>query len=164
MTYKWCMEKGIMLFMLSFFLFIPSAAAVTEENTDVKPNEYQQKDVEINTDYLHEESYYEEKTALPEEQKDLTFELPSKDPDAELKKELFTSSDIEDSNTIKVQTKQLGLTFDEKPAVKSAQSQTDETAKPSFLLPMIYTILILLGIAGIIFLIPRVTLQDNKKR
>lgn len=78
------MEKGIMICMFSFSLFIPSAAAAqTEENTDVAPNQYEKKDIEIDTNYLHEDTYYEEKTELPEEQKDITFDKP-KDKDAEL--------------------------------------------------------------------------------
>lgn len=54
------MEKGLLLFALSFFLFLPAAAA-NEENTDVKPNEYEKKDIEIRTDYLHDDAYSEEK-------------------------------------------------------------------------------------------------------
>ncbi|MFE5354383.1 type VII secretion protein EssA, partial [Bacillus cereus] len=70
------MEKGLLLFALSFFLFLPQAAAANEENTDVKPNEYEKKDIEIRTDYLHDDAYSEEKTALPKEQKDITFDQP----------------------------------------------------------------------------------------
>ncbi|MCI4170809.1 type VII secretion protein EssA, partial [Bacillus spizizenii] len=33
----------------------------------------------------------------------------------------------------------------------------------SLLLPIIYVVLILLGIAGIVFLIPKVTAKENKK-
>ncbi|AHA79111.1 Uncharacterized protein yueC [Bacillus subtilis PY79] len=158
------MEKGIMICMLSFSLFIPSAAAAqTEENTDVAPNQYEKKDIEIDTNYLHEDTYYEEKTELPEEQKDITFDKP-KDKDAELIKDLFTSTNAEDSNTIAAQSKQLGITFAEKPMTKTSSTETeDEQETSSLLLPMIYVVLILLGIAGIVFLIPKVTAQENKK-
>lgn len=156
------MEKGIMICMLSFSLFIPSAAAAqTEENTDVAPNQYEKKDIEIDTNYLHEDTYYEEKTELPEEQKDITFDKP-KDKDAELIKDLFTSTNAED--TIAAQSKQLGITFAEKPMTKTSSTETeDEQETSSLLLPMIYVVLILLGIAGIVFLIPKVTAQENKK-
>ncbi|MGO1135640.1 type VII secretion protein EssA [Bacillus subtilis] len=148
--------------MLSFSLFIPSAAAAqTEENTDVAPNQYEKKDIEIDTNYLHEDTYYEEKTELPEEQKDITFDKP-KDKDAELIKDLFTSTNAED--TIAAQSKQLGITFAEKPMTKTSSTETeDEQETSSLLLPMIYVVLILLGIAGIVFLIPKVTAQENKK-
>lgn len=158
------MEKGIMICMLSFSLFIPSAAAAeTEENTDVAPNQYEKKDIEIDTNYLHEDTYYEEKTELPEEQKDITFDKPE-DKDAELIKDLFTSTDSEESNTIKAQSKQLGITFAEKPITKASSTETEEEQETSsLLLPIIYIVLILLGIAGIVFLIPKVTAQENKK-
>lgn len=144
------------------FPFIPSAAAAqTEENTDVAPNQYEKKDIEIDTNYLHEDTYYEEKTELPEEQKDITFDKP-KDKDAELIKDLFTSTNAED--TIAAQSKQLGITFAEKPMTKTSSTETeDEQETSSLLLPMIYVVLILLGIAGIVFLIPKVTAQENKK-
>ncbi len=153
-----------MICMLSFSLFIPSAAAAeTEENTDVAPNQYEKKDIEIDTNYLHEDSYYEEKTELPEEQKDITFDKPE-DKDAELIKGLFTSTDAEESNTIAAQSKQLGITFAEKPITKTSSTETkEEEATSSLLLPILYVVLILLGIAGIVFLIPKVTAQENKK-
>ena len=36
-------EKGVLLFALSFLLFLPHAAAANEDNTDVKPNEYERR-------------------------------------------------------------------------------------------------------------------------
>ncbi|MDO3660627.1 type VII secretion protein EssA [Bacillus sp. C28GYM-DRY-1] len=150
--------------MLSFSLFIPSAAAAeTEENTDVAPNQYEKKDIEIDTNYLHEDAYYEEKVELPEEQKNFTFDQPE-DKDAELIKNLFTSTNPEESNTIAAQSKQLGITFAEKPMKKTSSPETEEGhGTSSLLLPIIYVVLILLGIAGIVFLIPKVTAQENKK-
>lgn len=97
------MEKGLLLFALSFSFSFPAAAA-NEENTDVKPNEYEKKDIEIRTDYLHDDAYSEEKTALPKEQKDITFDQPAENPDDKLISNLFTSSDTE-PNTIKAQSK-----------------------------------------------------------
>lgn len=153
-----------MMCMLSFSLFIPSAAAAeTEENTDVAPNQYEKKDIEIDTNYLHEDTYYEEKVELPEEQKNFTFDKPE-DKDAELIKNLFTSTNPEESNTIAAQSKQLGITFAEKPMKKTSSPETEEgQGTSSLLLPIIYVVLILLGIAGIVFLIPKVTAQENKK-
>lgn len=47
---------------------------------------------------------------------------------------------------------------------KTSSTETeDEQETSSLLLPMIYVVLILLGIAGIVFLIPKVTAQENKK-
>ncbi|WP_082197894.1 type VII secretion protein EssA [Bacillus sp. JFL15] len=157
------MEKGVLLLALSFFLFLPQAAAANEDNTDVKPNEYEKKDIEIRTDYLHDDAYSEEKTALPKEQKDITFDQPAENPDEKLISNLFTSSETE-PNTIKAQSKKLGITFAE-PAVRhtSADMETDEK-KTSFLLPVIYAVLILLGIAAMIYLIPKVTAQEKAKR
>ena len=45
-----------------------------EEEPIVEPNEYQEKDIDIQTEYFHEEELLEQKQKLPEEQKDLTFE------------------------------------------------------------------------------------------
>lgn len=112
---------------------------------------------------MHEDTYYEEKTELPEEQKDITFDKPE-DKDAELIKDLFTSTNPEESNTIAAQSKQLGITFAEKPMTKTSSTETEEGQETSsLLLPIIYIVLILLGIASIVFLIPKVIAQENKR-
>ena len=157
------MEKGLLLFALSFFLFLPQAAAANEENTDVKPNEYEKKDIEIRTDYLHDDAYSEEKTALPKEQKDITFDQPAENPDDKLISNLFTSSDTE-PNTIKAQSKKLGSTFAEPAVRRTSADMEKKEKKTSFLLPVIYAVLILLGIAAMIYLIPKVTAQEKAKR
>lgn len=40
----------------------------------VEPNQYNEKDIGLQTEYFHEESLLEKKRSLPEEQKALTFE------------------------------------------------------------------------------------------
>lgn len=79
---------------------------------------------------MHEDTYYEEKTELPEEQKDITFDKP-KDKDAELIKDLFTSTNAED--TIAAQSKQLGITFAEKPMTKTSSTETEDEQETSSL-------------------------------
>lgn len=47
---------------------------------------------------------------------------------------------------------------------KASSTETEnEQETSSLLLPMIYVVLILLGIAGIVFLIPKVTAQEKQE-
>ncbi|MCF7616761.1 type VII secretion protein EssA [Bacillus sonorensis] len=154
-------KKGIMAIMLSFFLFTPLVKAEETDNVDVKPNEYKRQDIEVNTDYIQEEEpEYKEDITIPEELKNFSFKETNKlDPKEELK-EIFTVTSDE-PNTVVAQLKQLNLSFDSEPS-RLGKEDTDSTDQQSLILPILYGVLILLGIAGLFFLIPRIAGQQKK--
>ncbi|MBS4161331.1 type VII secretion protein EssA, partial [Klebsiella pneumoniae] len=64
-------------------------------------------------------------------------------------------------NTVVAQLKQLNLSFDSEPS-RLGKEDTDSTDQQSLILPILYGVLILLGIAGLFFLIPRIAGQQKK--
>ena len=68
---KWNKLLFLVLFIL---LFGKPLAGLAEEEPRVEPNEYQEKNIDIQTDYFHDEELLNQKEKIPEEQKRLTFE------------------------------------------------------------------------------------------
>ncbi|WP_285769084.1 type VII secretion protein EssA [Peribacillus sp. SI8-4] len=91
-----------------FTLFFSHAPHGDAEEQMVEPNEYQEKDIDVQTEYFHEEGLLEQKQRLPEEQKDLTFERGKYDAVDSMKDSLFHSP-VENHNTIASKAEQLGL-------------------------------------------------------
>ncbi|MDF1995907.1 type VII secretion protein EssA [Peribacillus frigoritolerans] len=104
---KW--NKYVMpVLLILFFSHAPHGWA--EEEPMVEPNEYQENDIDIQTEYFHEEGLLEQKRKLPEEQKDLTFERGKYDAIDSVKDSLFQSPVMENqNNTIASKSEQLGL-------------------------------------------------------
>ncbi|CAN7611291.1 type VII secretion protein EssA [Peribacillus frigoritolerans] len=104
---KW--NKYVMpVLLILFFSHAPHGGA--EEEPIVEPNEYQENDIDIQTEYFHEEGLLEQKRKLPEEQKDLTFERGKYDAIDSVKDSLFQSPVMENqNNTIASKSEQLGL-------------------------------------------------------
>ncbi|MFE4708341.1 type VII secretion protein EssA [Peribacillus simplex] len=132
---KW--NKYVMPFLLIlFFSYAPHGGA--EEEPMVEPNEYQEKDIDIQTEYFHEEGLLEQKRKLPEEQKDLTFERGKYDAVDSVKDSLFLSPVTENqNNTIASKSEQLGL-FSE----VAIRTRSEEETEPS----LNFDLTILLGI------------------
>lgn len=104
----------------------------------VEPNEYQENDIDIQTEYFHEEGLLEQKRKLPEEQKDLTFERGKYDAIDSVKDSLFQSPVMENqNNTIASKSEQLGL-FSE----VRIPTRNEEETEPS----LNFDLTILLGI------------------
>lgn len=155
---KWG-KKGIMAIMLSFFLFTPLVKAEETDNVDVKPNEYKKQNIEVNTDDLLEENpEYQEDISIPEELKHFSFkDVKKPDPKEELNQIFALASD--EPNTVAAKLKQ--LSFDSESS-RLGKEDADSTDQQSIILPFLYGALILLGIAGIFFLIPRINGKQKK--
>ncbi|MBT2668061.1 type VII secretion protein EssA [Bacillus sp. ISL-4] len=132
---KW--NKYVMpVLLILFFSHAPNGGA--EEEPMVEPNEYQERDIDIQTEYFHEEGLLEQKRKLPEEQKDLTFERGKYDAVDSVKDSLFLSPVTENqNNTIASKSEQLGL-FSE----VAIRTRSEEETEPS----LNFDLTILLGI------------------
>ncbi|WP_349730264.1 type VII secretion protein EssA [Peribacillus frigoritolerans] len=132
---KW--NKYVMpVLLILFFSHAPHGGAVEEPM--VEPNVYQEKEIDIQTEYFHEEGLLEQKRKLPEEQKDLTFERGKYDAVDSVKDSLFLSPVMENqNNTIASKSEQLGL-FSE----VAIRTRSEEEIEPS----LNFDLTILLGI------------------
>ncbi|CAH0302018.1 hypothetical protein SRABI96_04637 [Peribacillus sp. Bi96] len=126
----------------------------------VEPNEYQEKDIDIQTEYFHEEGLLEQKQRLPEEQKDLTFERGKYDVMESVKDTLFLSPITEkNNNTIASKADQLGL-FSE----VGIRTRSGEETEPSlhFDLTILLGIVLALSVVCLFFiLIPKMGKQNG---
>ncbi|WP_144553229.1 type VII secretion protein EssA [Peribacillus simplex] len=158
---KW--NKYVMpVLLILFFSHAPNGGA--EEEPMVEPNEYQEKDIDIQTEYFHEEGLLEQKRKLPEEQKDLTFERGKYDAVDSVKDSLFLSPVTENqNNTIASKSEQLGL-FSE----VAIRTRSEEETEPSLnfdLTILLGIILALLVVCLFFILIPKMgKLNGDVKR
>ncbi|TKH06385.1 type VII secretion protein EssA [Peribacillus simplex] len=132
---KW--NKYVMpVLLILFFSHAPHGGA--EDEPMVEPNEYQENDIDIQTEYFHEEGLLEQKRKLPEEQKDLTFERGKYDVIDSVEDSLFLSPVTgNQNNTIASKADQLGL-FSE----VGVRTRGEEETEPS----LNFDLTILLGI------------------
>ncbi|MEF2098127.1 type VII secretion protein EssA [Bacillus sp. CFBP9009] len=126
----------IPVLLILFFSHAPHGEA--EDEPMVEPNEYQENDIDIQTEYFHEEGLLEQKRKLPEEQKDLTFERGKYDVIDSVEDSLFLSPVTgNQNNTIASKADQLGL-FSE----VGVRTKSEEETEP----PLNFDLTILLGI------------------
>ncbi|WP_165971024.1 type VII secretion protein EssA [Peribacillus frigoritolerans] len=151
-------------FFLLIFVFTSGIKGHAETETNLEeldPNVYEEKELKENTEYLHEESLYEKRTTIPEEQKDLTFEKPSRDEKDDLQEQLFTNY-TKEKNTIKSKAEQLDLfSGSAEPSLSMTETVNSDTTQNSGLM-MTYILLIAIGVILMIgLLIPKMT-QSKK--
>ncbi|WNF50076.1 type VII secretion protein EssA [Bacillus sp. SG20001] len=73
--------KGTALVAVSLFLLIPAAFAAGEDtDTNVKPNEYQEKELNINSSILRDQTKYEQSKTTSKIKTDIHFAKPPKAP------------------------------------------------------------------------------------
>lgn len=159
---KW--NKYVMpVLLILFFSHAPHGGA--EEEPMVEPNEYQEKDIDIQTEYFHEEGLLEQKRKLPEEQKDLTFERGKYDAVDSVKDSLFLSPVTENqNNTIASKSEQLGL-FSEV-AIRTRSEEETEASLNFDLTILLGIVLALLVVCLFFILIPKMGKlngDDNRK-
>ncbi|MGG4265691.1 type VII secretion protein EssA [Peribacillus simplex] len=148
---KWIKYVMAVLFFM-LFSYTPHGGA--EEEPMVEPNEYQENDIDIQTEYFHEEGLLEQKRRLPEEQKGLTFERGKYDVMDSVKDSLFLSPITKNqNNTIASKSEQLGL-FSE---VRVRTRSEEETASSlNFDLPILLGVILALSVVCLFFiLIPK---------
>ncbi|WP_431793680.1 type VII secretion protein EssA [Bacillus altitudinis] len=155
--------KGMALGVISLFLLSPAAFAATGEDTDtnVKPNEYQEKNLNINSSILRDQTKYEQSKTTSKVKTDIHFADPPKTSGGQLSPQLF--SDLKD-NPPKMPArmmKEMNISFSD--SAVSAPSGDDHEKQRSALLPIIFGILIAFGIIVMIILIPKVNVKTEKK-
>ncbi|MGM7723468.1 type VII secretion protein EssA [Metabacillus sp. Hm71] len=75
---------------------------------ELVPNDYQENQFKKNNELLHDESLTNQRTNIPEEVKDLTFEREKQSQDDIMKSTLFLS-ETSDNNTIKAKALEMQL-------------------------------------------------------
>ncbi|MGG4489412.1 type VII secretion protein EssA [Metabacillus idriensis] len=160
-------RKAVIWFSLFLLIFVftswrPGHAETVTNLEELDPNVYEEKELKENTEYLHEESLYEKRTTIPEEQKDLTFEKPSSDQKDELQEQLFTDY-TKEKNTIKSKAEQLDLfSGSAEPSLSMTETVNSDTTQNSGLM-MTYILLIAIGVILMLgLLIPKMT-QSKKQ-
>jgi type VII secretion protein EssA len=132
--------------VMFFFLFLCSVLAAmgvavyaeTDEWPEIEPNQYQRQDIELRTDYIHEESLLDEKGDLPEVQTSLTFQRPTSSFFEQTKAKLFLSGEKE-TNTITAKAEKLGLFSSvEEQSVPSRQPMDEAERTSSSFLPWLF--------------------------
>lgn len=144
------MKRNKYVWYILFILFFIDHPHGHAEEPMVEPNEYQEKDIDIQTEYFHEEGLLEQKQRLPEEQKDLSFERGKYDAVDSVTDSLFLSPVTENNNTIASKAEQLGL-FKE----AGKRMTSEEEAEPSlhFDLTILLVIILALAVVCLFFII-----------
>ena len=153
--------------LLVFFilLFIQPVHGLAEEEPIVKPNVYQEKDINIQTEYFHDEELLKQKEKIPEELKGLTFERGKYEIIDSIEDSLFLSPVTEDNNIIASKAEEMGLFSSEVPIRK--RNIEEEKSFLNFDLSVLLGVV--LGIAVVclfVVLIPKMSKlnqEGNKK-
>ncbi|MGW6298835.1 type VII secretion protein EssA [Peribacillus butanolivorans] len=155
------MKRNKYLFLALFILFFSQPTnGHAEEEPIVEPNEYHEKNIDIQTEYFHEEELLKQKQRLPEEQKDLTFERGKYDVLDTTKDSLFLSPVTENNNTIASKAEQLGL-FSEVNIRTRSNEGTESSV--NFDLPLLLGIVLALAVICLFFiLIPKMGKLDEE--
>ena len=119
------------------------------------PNSYEENEFEDNKEYLHEQSLFENKEPIPEEQKELTFTKKNDDPIKQISEQLF-AGDSKMNHPVTVKAEQLGLFSNFE---KGSLYQEDYSKKPmkqnSQLMILYIGLVILAMVVMLVFLIPK---------
>ncbi|UYO35063.1 type VII secretion protein EssA [Bacillus zhangzhouensis] len=154
--------KGAALAAVSLFLLIPAAFAAGEDtDTNVKPNEYQEKELNINSSILRDQTKYEQSKTMSKVKTDIHFSEPPKAPGGSLSPQLFSDLKENPPKTPARLMKEMNISFSD--SAVSAPSEDDHEKQTSALLPIIFGFLIALGLVVMIILIPKVNVKDEKK-
>ncbi|PCK20171.1 type VII secretion protein EssA [Bacillus pumilus] len=155
--------KGLALGVTSIFLLIPAAFAATGEETDtnVKPNEYQEKELNINSSILRDQTKYEQSKTTSKVKTDIHFAEPPKTSGGHLSSQLFSDLKENPPKTPARMMKEMNISFSD--SAVSAPSVDDHEKQTSALLPIIFGFLIFAGIIVMIILIPKVSVKADKK-
>lgn len=156
--------KGTALAAVSLFLLIPAAFAAgedTDTNTNVKPNEYQEKELNINSSILRDQTKYEQSKTTSKIKTDIHFSKPPKARGGSLSPQLFSDLKENPPKTPARMMKEMNISFSD--SAVSAPSEDEHEKQTSALLPMIFGFLIALGLVVMIILIPKVNVKAEKK-
>ncbi|MDI0273653.1 type VII secretion protein EssA [Bacillus safensis] len=154
--------KGAVLVAVSLFLLIPAAFAAGEDtDTNVKPNEYQEKELNINSSILRDQTKYEQSKTTSKIKTDIHFAEPPKASGGSLSPQLFSDLKENPPKTPARMMKEMNISFSD--SAVSAPSDDDHEKQTSALLLIIFGFLIALGLIVMIILIPKVNVKAEKK-
>ncbi|MFS0655558.1 type VII secretion protein EssA [Bacillus sp. 179-C3.3 HS] len=154
--------KGMALCVISLTLLMPTVAATGEDtDTNIKPNEYKQKELNINSGILRDQTKYEQSKTTPNVKKDIQFTEPPKPSGGQLSPDLFSDLKENPPKTPARMMEEMDISFSDSAA--SAPSVDDQEKQNSAMLPMIFGFLIVIGIIIMIVLILKVSVKVEKK-
>lgn len=127
-----------------------------EEDRIVEQNQYNEKDIELQTEYFHEGSLLEKKKSLPEELKALTFEPERYNFYETVERTLFQSSSSE-NNTIQAKADQLEL-FTSNERQYTGSNNTEQKNSFSFDLTLLLGIIAVVAVLCLfLILVPKMS-------
>ncbi len=145
----------IVFLLLVFLMIFDKTAGATPNFHQLMPNSYEENEFEDNKEYLHEQSLFENKEPIPEEQKELTFTKKNDDPIKQISEQLF-AGDSKMNHPVTVKAEQLGLFSNFE---KGSLYQEDYSKKPmkqnSQLMILYIGLVILAMVVMLVFLIPK---------
>lgn len=152
-------KPAILLFAI--LLFTMPGAGSAEEDPIVEPNQYNEKDIELQTEYFHEDSLLEKKSTLPEEQKALTFEPEPYNFYESVERTLFQSSS--ENNTIQAKAEQMEL-FTTMDASYTGSDQTEKKDSFTFDLTIVLGVIAVLAVLCLfLILVPKMSKGQNPR-
>lgn len=153
--------KKLAFFLVWALLFTFPGLGNAEEDTIVEPNQYNEKDIELQTEYFHEESLLEKKRSLPEEQKALTFEPEKYNFYETVERTLFQSSSSE-NNTIQAKADQLEI-FTSNERQYTGSNNTEQKHSFSFDLTLLLGIIAVVAVLCLfLILVPKMSKGENR--
>ncbi|PLR75549.1 type VII secretion protein EssA [Bacillus sp. V3-13] len=151
------LKSFIIALMLPAAIFLNGNSAGASPDIDtLTPNTYEKKEFDENTNFLHEDSLYDNKKAIPEEQKGLTFEKQKSNPLDSVKDQLFIGEG-KTTNTITATAERLKLFSDMDHNNKFEVSEnTENNTNDNSRLMILYIGLLAVGIiVMLVLLIPK---------
>jgi len=150
-----------LLFPISLFINVNATEAAAPDLETLTPNEYEKKEFKENTEYLHEKALYENKQSIPEQQKELTFELPMSDSNEEILNQLFVG-EMNAQQTIAEKAEQMNLFSDKRPEDLQLKDKSDDPPNRQIQLMVIIGLLAIGLIVVLVLLIPKMA-QGNQQ-
>ncbi|PLT31473.1 type VII secretion protein EssA [Peribacillus deserti] len=149
--------KIVTLIAVLGILNIPGYAAA-DDNRPVEPNTYKEKEIDLQTEYFHEDSLLKEKEQLSEEQKMLTFKRQEQEFFEQIKEGLFINAESK-TTTVSANASELNLFSRESFSSPSDVIASDrgEERESSFLPLVLGLILTLCILYMFLILVPKMT-------
>ncbi|MBP3039682.1 type VII secretion protein EssA [Bacillaceae bacterium Marseille-Q3522] len=161
-------KKQIVAFVMFGVLLMINGnlALAAPQNFDkLNPNTYEKQEFNENTDFLHEESLYENKEAIPEEQLVLTFEQQEASSLDHVKARLFADMEKK-NNTIVIKAQQMQLFSNTGEENLQLAEYSETVANQNGKLMIVYICLVVIAIFIIlVLLIPKMVqgMQESKE-
>ncbi|MBM7694490.1 type VII secretion protein EssA [Peribacillus deserti] len=139
-------------------MFYSPWTGAADNNVQVEPNTYKEKDIELQTEYFHEDALLKEKEQLSEEQKMLTFKRHEQELYNQIKGKLFLETENK-TTTVSAKAKKLNLFSGQSMSRpdEAQASERDEEGVSSYL-PLVLGFILALCILYMFFiLVPKMT-------